>query len=33
MAGRKRVDVPSYYDIETYRPRVKDFMGVPMFLS
>jgi len=33
MAGRKRVDVPSYYDIESYRPRVKDFMGVPMFLS
>jgi 6-phosphofructokinase len=33
LAGRKRVDVPSYYDIETYRPRVRDFMGVPMFLS
>ena len=33
MAGKKRVDVPAYYDIETYRPRVKDFMGVPMFLS
>jgi ATP-dependent phosphofructokinase / diphosphate-dependent phosphofructokinase len=27
------VDVPAFYDIETYRPRVKDFMGVPMFLS
>lgn len=33
MAGKKRVDVPSFYDIENYRPRVKDFMGVPMFLS
>ncbi|HOL17876.1 MAG TPA: 6-phosphofructokinase, partial [Bacillota bacterium] len=33
LAGQKRVDVPSFYDIETYRPRVKDFMGVPMFLS
>ncbi len=33
LAGKKRVDVPSFYDIETYRPRVKDFMGVPMFLS
>ena len=33
MAGKKRVDVPAFYDIETYRPRVKDFMGVPMFLS
>ncbi len=33
LAGKKHVDVPSFYDIETYRPRVKDFMGVPMFLS
>jgi 6-phosphofructokinase 1 len=33
LAGTKRVDVPSYYDIEHYRPRIKDFMGVPMFLS
>jgi len=31
--GKKRVDVPSFYDLEQYRPRVKDFMGVPMFLS
>lgn len=33
LAGRKRVDVPSYYDIETLKPKVRDFMGVPMFLS
>ncbi len=33
LAGRKRVDVPSYYDIAKYRPKVRDFMGVPMFLS
>ena len=33
MAGRKRVDVPAYYDIEQYRPKIRDFMGVPMFLS
>lgn len=33
MAGKKRVDVPAFYDIETYRPRIRDFMGVPMFLS
>ncbi len=33
MAGKKRVDVPSYYDIIHYKPRVRDFMGVPMFLS
>ncbi|MEA4909860.1 MAG: phosphofructokinase [Chloroflexi bacterium] len=33
MAGKKRVDVPAFYDIENYRPKIKDFMGVPMFLS
>jgi 6-phosphofructokinase 1 len=33
LAGHKRVDVPSFYDIENYRPKVRDFMGVPMFLS
>jgi 6-phosphofructokinase 1 len=33
MTGKKRVDVPSYYDIDHYLPRIKDFMGVPMFLS
>ncbi len=33
LAGRKRVDVPAYYDMEAYRPKIKDFMGVPMFLS
>lgn len=33
MAGKKRVDVPAFYDIETYKPKIKDFMGIPMFLS
>jgi 6-phosphofructokinase 1 len=33
LAGKKRVDVPAYYDISSYRPKVRDFMGVPMFLS
>jgi 6-phosphofructokinase len=33
MTGKKRVDVPSFYDVEKYKPRVHDFMGVPMFLS
>jgi len=33
LAGKKRVDVPAFYDIENYRPKVRDFMGVPMFLS
>lgn len=32
-AGVKRVDVPAYYDIVNYRPKVRDFLGVPMFLS
>ncbi len=33
LTGKKRVDVPSFYDVEFYRPKVRDFMGVPMFLS
>jgi 6-phosphofructokinase 1 len=33
LTGKKRVDVPSFYDVDHYQPRVKDFMGVPMFLS
>jgi len=33
LAGRKRVDVPAFYDIEHYKPKIRDFMGVPMFLS
>jgi ATP-dependent phosphofructokinase / diphosphate-dependent phosphofructokinase len=33
LAGKKRVDIPSYYDIENYKPKIRDFMGVPMFLS
>lgn len=33
LAGKKIVDIAAYYDIEKYRPKIKDFMGVPMFLS
>jgi ATP-dependent phosphofructokinase / diphosphate-dependent phosphofructokinase len=33
LAGKKRVDVPAFYDIQHYRPNIRDFMGVPMFLS
>jgi 6-phosphofructokinase 1 len=33
LAGQKRVDVTSFYDIENYRPKIRDFMGIPMFLS
>jgi 6-phosphofructokinase len=30
--GKKRVDVANFYDSENYRPKIKDFIGVPMFL-
>lgn len=33
LAGKKRVDVPSFYNLEAYRPKIKDFLGVTMFLS
>jgi 6-phosphofructokinase 1 len=33
LSGKKVVDVKSYYDISTYKPFIKDFLGVPMFLS
>lgn len=33
LAGKKRVDVTAYYDIEAYKPRIRDIMGIPMFLS
>jgi 6-phosphofructokinase 1 len=32
LTGRKRVDVPNLYDAEAYRPKVRDFMNLPMFL-
>ena len=33
LAGKKIVDVEAYYDKENYKPKVKDFLGVPMFLT
>jgi ATP-dependent phosphofructokinase / diphosphate-dependent phosphofructokinase len=33
MAGKKRVDVPAFYDVDNYKAKIRDFMGVPMFLS
>ncbi|HEY2830030.1 MAG TPA: phosphofructokinase, partial [Thermoanaerobaculia bacterium] len=30
--GKKRVDVDRYYDVENYRPKVANVMGMPMFL-
>jgi 6-phosphofructokinase 1 len=33
MAEKKQVDIENYYDSENYKPKIKDFLGVPMFLS
>lgn len=33
LTGRKQVDVDAYYDKENYKPKVKDFLGIPMFLT
>ncbi len=30
--GKKRVDVPRFYDVQSYRPKVADVLGMPMFL-
>jgi 6-phosphofructokinase 1 len=32
VAAKKRVDVTALYDSQTYRPRVRDMLGKPMFL-
>ncbi|HOJ00535.1 MAG TPA: 6-phosphofructokinase [Anaerolineaceae bacterium] len=32
-AARRVVDVEAYYDTENYKPRVKNVLGVPMFLT
>ncbi len=32
ITAKKRVDVTALYDIENYRPRVRDTLGKPMFL-
>lgn len=33
LTGKKQVDVKAYYDKENYKPKIKDFLGVPMFLT
>ena len=30
--GKKRVDTDRYYDVENYRPKIANVMGMPMFL-
>jgi len=32
VAGKKRVDVNQFYDVENYRPKIKEYIGMPMFL-
>ena len=32
LASKKRVDVTALYDEQTYRPKVRDMLGKPMFL-
>jgi 6-phosphofructokinase len=31
-SGQKRVDVDKFYDVENYRPKIKEYIGMPMFL-
>ncbi len=31
--GKKVADIKSYYDEENYKPRIKNVLGLPMFLS
>ena len=30
--GQKRVDIPHFYDVQEYRPKVSEVLGMPMFL-
>jgi 6-phosphofructokinase 1 len=32
VTGKKRVDVEKFYDVELYRPKIKEYIGMPMFL-
>ncbi|HOT99172.1 MAG: 6-phosphofructokinase [Anaerolineaceae bacterium] len=32
ISGKRQVDVDLYYDKENYRPKVKNILGLPMFL-
>jgi 6-phosphofructokinase len=31
-SGKKRVDVDRFYDANNYRPRIQEYIGMPMFL-
>jgi 6-phosphofructokinase len=32
VSGKKRVDVDKFYDVENYRPKITEYIGMPMFL-
>lgn len=32
IAGKKRVDVDKFYDAKFYQPKIKEYIGMPMFL-
>jgi hypothetical protein len=31
-AGQKRIDVDKLYDVRNYRPKIQQYIGMPMFL-
>jgi len=31
-AGQKRIDVDKLYDVRNYRPKIQEYIGMPMFL-
>jgi 6-phosphofructokinase 1 len=33
VSGKKRVDIDKFYDVELYRPKIKEYIGMPMFLK
>ncbi|MFC1902092.1 6-phosphofructokinase [Chloroflexota bacterium] len=32
VTGKKRVDIDNFYDAKFYRPKIKEYIGMPMFL-
>ncbi|MFC1956611.1 6-phosphofructokinase [Chloroflexota bacterium] len=32
IANRKRIDVDKFYDVGNYRPKIQEYIGMPMFL-
>lgn len=33
VSGRKRVDVSKFYDVVNYKPKIQEYIGMPMFLK